>query len=98
MKKCLSCFVFVFNRRFSTDEKSADDLADVQLLVYTACTHSVHTKNRTVYTVYTAVYTVCIHMPNVYNFGAGTAVYRTAVPHECTMHGGNRHPDLDLES
>jgi hypothetical protein len=36
-------------------------------------------------------------MPNVYNFEAGTAVYRTAVPHECTMHGGIRHPDLDLE-
>jgi hypothetical protein len=58
--------------------------ADVQLLVYT------------VYTVYT-LYTVCTHMPNVYNFVAGTAVYRTAVPHECTMHGGNRHPGLDLE-
>jgi hypothetical protein len=36
-------------------------------------------------------------MPNVYYFEVGTAVYRTAVPHECTMHGGIRHPDLDLE-
>jgi hypothetical protein len=50
------------------------------------CTHSVHN-----------VHTVCTHMPNVYNSGASTAVYRTAVPHECTMHGGIRHPDLDLE-
>ena len=97
MQKCSSCFVFVFNRRFSTAEKSADDLADVQLLVYTV--YTVYTqKIRTVYTAYTAVYTECTHMPNVYNFGAGTAVYRTAVPHECTMHGGIRHPDLDLES
>jgi hypothetical protein len=82
----------VFNRQFSTAKKSADDLADVQLLVYTVYTMYTQ-KIRTVYTVYT----VCTHMPNVYNFEADTVVYRTAVPHECTMHGGNRHPDLDLE-
>jgi hypothetical protein len=74
---------------------------DVQLLVYSVqCTvYTVYNVQCTYvqYTVYSVRCTVGTHMPNVYNFGAGTAVYRTAVPHECTMHGGIRYPDLDLE-
>jgi len=98
MQKCSSCFVFVFNRRFSTAEKSADDLADVQLLVYTV--YTVYTQKIVQCTQCTQQCTLCVHTCQMFTTSGRVQLYtvRQFRMHECTMHGGIRHPDLDLES
>ena len=73
MQKCSSCFVFVFNRRFSTAEKSADDLADVQLLVYTV--YTVYTQKIVQCTQCTQQCTLCVHTCQMFTTSGRVQLY-----------------------